>query len=75
MYSGRWKTPAVHYGYLLNHNLPNIYRRVIYVYGLYWGLVVTRTDIHHIHFIFCPAGTAVCVKLMRWYGTLTGIKP
>jgi len=75
MYSGGWKISAVHDGYLLNHNLSNIYRIVMYLYGLYWGLVVIRIDIHHIHCIFCLAGTAVCVKLMRWCGTLIGIKP
>lgn len=75
MYSGRWKTSAVHDGYLLNHNLPNIYRRIIYLYGLYWSLVVIRIDIHHIHCMFYLAGTTVCLKLMRWCGTLIDIKP
>jgi hypothetical protein len=75
MYSGRWKTYAIHDGYLLNHNLPNIYRRVIYLYGLYWGLVVIRIDIHHICCMFYLARTTVCLKLMRQCGTLNGIKP
>lgn len=47
----------------------------MYLYGLYWGFVVARIDIYHIHCIFCPAGTAVCVKLMRWCGTVIGIRP